>query len=52
MANTNANFDDARDVQVFKLDGRCNKMDFIHRFSEVAARFGITGIIYDGMPRP
>ena len=35
-----------------KLDGRRNKMDFIRGFPGVAARFGITGMVYDGTPRP
>ena len=47
-----ANVDDARHLQVFKLDGRRNKMEFISGFPGVAARFGIEGIIYDGTPRP
>ena len=52
MANANANFDDASHLQVFELDGRRNKMEFIRGFPGVAARFGKTGIIYDGTPRP
>ena len=52
MANANMVVDNARHLQVFKLNSRRNKMDFIHGFPGVAARFGITGIIYDGMPRP
>ena len=47
-----ANVDDARHLQVFKLDGRRNKMEFIRGFPGVAARFGIEGIIYEGTPRP
>ena len=46
-----ANVDDARHLQVFKLDGRRNKMEFIRGFPGVAARFGIEGIIYEGTPR-
>ena len=52
MANANNVVDDARHLQVFKLEGRRNKMDFIRGFPGVAARFGITGMIYDGTPRP
>ena len=52
MANANTVVDDARHLQVFKLEGRRNKMDFIRSFPGVANRFGITGIIYDGTPRP
>ena len=52
MANTNTVVDDARHLQVFKLEGRRNKMDFIRGFPGVAARFGITGMVYDGTPRP
>ena len=44
MANAN-NVDDARHLQVFKLEGRRNKMDFIRGFPGVAARFGITGMV-------
>ena len=51
MANANTVVDDARHLQVFKLEGRRNKMDFIRGFPGVANRFGITGIIYDGTPR-
>ena len=51
MANANKVVDDARHLQVFKLDIRHNKMDFIRGFPGVAARFGITGIIYDVTPR-
>ena len=40
--------DDARHLQVFKLEGRCNKMDFIRGFPGVASRFGIEGIVYEG----
>ena len=52
MANANTVVDDARHLQVFKLEGRRNKMDFIRGFPGVANRFGITGIIYDGTPKP
>ena len=52
MANANTVVDGARHLQVFKLEGRRNKMDFIRGFPGVAARFGITGMIYDGTPRP
>ena len=44
--------DDARHLQVFKLEGRRNKMDFIRGFPGVASRFGIEGIVYEGAPRP
>ena len=46
------NVDDARHLQVFKLEGRRNKMDFIRGFPGVASRFGIEGIVYEGAPRP
>ena len=52
MANANMVVDDARHLQVFTLNGRRNKMDFIRGFPGVVARFGITGIIYDRTPRP
>ena len=52
MANANTVVDDARHLQVFKLEGRRNKMDLIRGFPGVAARFGITAMIYDGTPRP
>ena len=52
MANANTVVDDARHLQVFKLNGRRNKIDFIRGFPGVAARLGITGIIYHRKPRP
>ena len=44
--------DNEKQIPVFKLDGRCNKMVFIRGFETVADHFHIRGIIYDGVPRP
>ena len=53
MTNANTVVDDASHLQVFELNGRHNKMDFICGFPGVAARFGINySYIYDGTPRP
>ena len=41
-----------KQIPVFKLDGRRNKMVFIRGFETVADHFHIRGIIYDGVPRP
>ena len=44
--------DDPKQIPVFKLDGRRNKMEFIRGFKQVADHFKIKDIIYDGVPRP
>ena len=41
-----------KQIPVFKLDGHKSKMEFIRGFKQVLDHFGITGIIYDSVPRP
>ena len=44
--------DVTKQILVFKLDRRLNKMVSIWGFETVADHFGIRGIIYDGVARP
>ena len=41
-----------KQIPVFKLDGRKNKMEFIRGFKQVADHFGITRMVYEDINRP
>ena len=41
-----------KQIPVFKLDGRKNKMEFIRGFKQVADHFGITIMVYEDTNRP
>ena len=41
-----------KQIPVFKLDGRKNKMEFIRGFRQVADHFGITRMIFEDVARP
>ena len=45
------NINTMKQILVFKLDGCKNKMQVIRGFKQVSDHFGITGIIYNGIPR-
>ena len=41
-----------KQIPVFRLDGRRNKMEFICGFKQVADHFGITRMVYEDIARP
>ena len=41
-----------KQIPVFRLDGRKNKMEFIRGFKQVADHFGITRMVYEDIARP
>ena len=52
MENAANNANDTNHLPVFKLDGRCNKMEFIEGFPMIADHFGVRRIIYENVARP
>ena len=43
---------ETKHLQVFKLQGRRNRMEFIDGFPGVASAFKVKDLIYDGVARP
>ena len=43
---------DAKQLPVFRLDGRRNKMEFIRGFKRVVEHYHITELVYDNLARP
>ena len=48
----NNNTNDVKHLQVFKLDGHRNKMEFIRGFPGIADHYGVREMIYGNVPRP